>query len=395
MGYAMNDMSKQPKPRKIPTLETLAPSQIAAIRAIPPHDVSQIVTCGETRPATNFTTKEHFALEKAKVFQRFPLAVAPSAMLPEPNTVLAHNGYGVPLLLTRDKQGEVRAFLNVCRHKGSLLVESCETVKTGRVSCPYHAWTYELNGRLLGVPRQELFEGLDKSTHALVKLPCKEAGGIIWVKLDRNADDDFSHITEELVGDMTGLGLPTAFAYGRRTFPVAANWKLVLEPFLEGYHVQRLHAQSIGQLFADVPTVLSRLGMHMRQTSGKAAFTPDMLDLPGENIHKTVTHAYQLFPNTVVITSPYYISLMIIMPVSERESTVDYYMLTQDAPDNEKAEALYSKSYELVQKVFGTEDFRAAAISQIGLETGAVPELSYNGLEIAIPEYYRALEACL
>ncbi len=390
----MNEMS-QPRPRKIPTLQSLSASQQAAIRAIPAHDAAQKVTCGATRPTGDFTTPERFLAEKAKIFRHFPVAVAPSGQLPEPNSVLAHNGYGVPLLLTRDKGGVVRAFLNVCRHKGSLLVESCETTKMGRVSCPYHAWTFGLNGDLVGVPRQELFEGLDKSTHGLVRLPAREAGGIIWVKLDKTADDDFSHVTDELVSDLDALGFPSAYVYGKRTFPIQANWKLVLEPFLEGYHVQRLHAQSIGQLFADVPSVHSRLGLHMRQISGKAQFEPTMLDVPGENIHKTVTHAYLLFPNTVIVTSPYYISLMIVMPVSERESVVDYYMLTQSAPDNPKAEELYSKSYQIIQGVFGNEDFRAAAISQTGLESGAIDELTYCGLEIAIPEFYKSLESLL
>src|SRR5581483_3158663 len=157
----------------------------------------------------------------------------------------------------------------------------------------------------------------------------------------------------------------------------------------------RLHARSIGALFADVPNVTHMMGPHIRQISGKANFTPQMLDIPGENIHKTVTHAYLVFPNTVVVTSPFYISVMFIMPLAAGRTTVEYFMLTPGPPDNPKAEELYARSYELIQKVFGTEDFRAAEICHAGLASGALDEVVYSGLESAIVSYYEALEARL
>ena len=120
-----------------------------------------------------------------------------------------------------------------------------------------------------------------------------------------------------------------------------------------------------------------------------------MLDIEGENIHKTVTFAYQVFPNAVVITSPYYTSIMILMPVSERETVVDYYMLTLEPPQSQKAEDLYARSLALVLKVFGEEDFRAAEISQVGLESGALDQMTYGGMENTIPMYYEQLEARL
>jgi phenylpropionate dioxygenase-like ring-hydroxylating dioxygenase large terminal subunit len=378
---------------RLATLETLSESQIRAIRAIPHHDQAAPPAIEASRPATIFTDAARYALEQEKVFRRLPVPVTLSARLAEPGTVLAHDGYGVPLVLTRDKDGQVRAFLNACQHKGSKVVETCEPHKAGRLVCPYHAWTYKLDGQLMGVPRQETFAGLDKSTRPLAQLPCKESGGLIWVILDRHAPADFSSLSDQLAVDFTAMGIPDAHVYGHKRFDLNANWKLVLEPFLEGYHVQRLHAQSIGDMFADVPNVYDRFGRHTRQVSGKANFTPHLLDGPVKNIHELVTHAYLAFPNTVVVTSPYYISVMIIMPRAAGRSVVDYFMLTRQAPDNPKAESLYARSYELILKVFGTEDFRAAEISQEGLDSGALDTVVYGGLEHAIPDFYETLEA--
>lgn len=384
-----------PAARRVATLDTLSPSQIAAIRSIPPHEQAHAPAIDARRSVAMFVDPAHYDREQKSLFRRVPVPVTLSSMLPDPKMFLAVDGYGVPILLSRDAAGQVHAFLNACQHKGSKVVERCDPFKAGRVSCPYHAWTYAVDGALIGIPRHETFPTVSKEDHGLAKLPCLEAGGFIWVVLDRTAPPDFNGVTAELVEDFEALGLPTAHIFDRATHRLDANWKLVIEPFLEGYHVQRLHSASIGDLFADVPNTVDRLGPHMRQISGKANFEPEMLDLPGENIHKTVTHAYLVFPNTIIVTSPYYINVMIIMPNGVNRSTVEYFMLTPGPADNPKALDLYTKSFALMQKVFGTEDFRAACISQTGLESGALTEVVYGGLEAQIPIFYETVDQYL
>jgi phenylpropionate dioxygenase-like ring-hydroxylating dioxygenase large terminal subunit len=381
--------------KRIQTIHDLSPSQIAAIRKIPPHDKAAPRAIEQTRPVAIFLDQAHFDREQKNVFRRFGVPVTLSALLAKPGSVIAHDGYGVPLLITRDKDGKVRAFLNACMHKGSKLVEDCEPHKMNKMTCPYHAWTFALDGRLVGVPREETIQNFDKSRRGLAELACRESGGIIYVMLDRDATPDFSNLDEELAADMEAFDIPRMHVYGRKTFHLNANWKLVQEPFLEGYHVQRLHARTVGPLFADVPNVTDVLGLNIRQISGKVAFTPDCLDIEGENIHKSVTHAYLVFPNTVVVTSPYYISVMFIMPAAPDKTVVDYVMLTRGGTDNEKAAEVYKRSYDMILAVFGGEDFRAAEISQRGLSSGALTDVVYCGLEETIPLYYGILERYL
>lgn len=396
----MNDTAKDtaaqaaPKPR-IQVLDSLNASQVKAIRQIPPYGTQPPPVMTKHYPTANFTDPARFALEQERVFRRLAVPVMPAAMISEPGTVIAHHGYGLPLLLMRSKDGTARVFLNACKHKGAKLVETCEAHKAARVTCPYHSWTYGLDGSLLAIARSDAFEAVSKAEFALTELPSREFAGFIWASLDRHAEPDFSALVPELEADFESLELPRAHVYGRRTYTVQANWKLVLEPFMESYHVPRLHAGSIGALFGDVTRIVDVFGPHQRKTAGKVNYQPDMLEIEGENIHKTVTFAYQVFPNAVVITSPYYTSIMILMPVSERETVVDYYMLTLESPQSQKAEDLYSRSLELVLKVFSEEDFRAAEISQAGLESGALEQMTYGGMENTIPMYYEQLEARL
>ena len=377
----------------IQTLDSLSASLVEAIRRIPGHDQARSPTpLLARRPARIFTDPAHFELEQRSIFKRHPVPVGVSAQLPAPQMIQAVEAYGLPLLLTRNAQGEIRVFLNVCRHKGSLLVERQDAYKAGRISCPYHAWTYSVDGPLVGVPRQEVFAGLKKDELGLVRLAAEERGGLIWAVLDHDAPADFSRINAELVADWESLNLPRLHLYGHKSFELSANWKLVIEPFLEGYHVQRLHAATVGPLFADVPTVASTLGDHVRQVSGKADFTPEVLDGTRDNIHKTITITYLAFPNVSVITSPYYVSVMLIQPRAVNRTSVQYFMLTRDPADNDKARELFQRSYDMILNVFGNEDFRAACISQTGLESGAIHELLYGGLESQIPVFYDIVE---
>ncbi|MEY2926909.1 MAG: hypothetical protein RL367_1386 [Pseudomonadota bacterium] len=379
----------------IQTIDMLSAGQQAAMRRIARHDEAVTPQIEASRPASIFTGQQRYDLEQAQIFGKRAVPLTISALIAQPGTAMGHDSSGIPLIVSRDNQGKVHVFLNACQHKGAKLLEDCEPVKAGRITCPYHAWTYGVDGKLIGVARPETFLNLDKSNRNLAELPSQEQGGIIWVMRDRHAKPDFSSLVPELGEDLDALDIGGAHVYGRKTFDVQANWKLVLEPFLEGYHVQRLHASTVGPLYADVPNVIDRLGPTLRQISGKLNYTPELLAIAGENIHKTVTTVYNMFPNCVIITSPWYISVMILNPRAPDRTIVDYHMLTRVAPDNPKGAELYKTSYEMILDVFGNEDFRAATISHAGLSTGALETLVYSGLEQTVPMYYDILESYL
>ena len=384
-----------PTARKITRLSDLTASQQQAIRKIPAEKDAVNVPLAACRPNAMFTGRDRFEAEQAKIFRRYPVPVTVAALLPEPGSIVAVEAYGMPLLVSRTRDGEIKVFVNACQHKGSKLIEDCAVHKQGRMTCPYHAWTYGIDGKLIGVARADMFEGLDKSQRSLKQLPSRVFGGIVYVQLN-GSEPDYSQLSDQIAEDFTALGIGDAHVYGRQTFDLKANWKVVLEPFLEGYHVQRLHAASIGNLFVDAPNIVDLFGPNIRQVSGRIGYEPAMLDEDAQaNVHKLVTHAYTAFPNVVIVTSQYYTSVMILMPRDIDRTTVHYFMLTPGPATTPKAEEVFRRSYELIINVFGGEDFRAAEISQAGLSAGVPTETVYCGLEANIVHYYEALEKLL
>lgn len=198
-------------------------------------------------PFEAYRSPEIYALEMDRIFTRDWVAICPSAALPNPGDHFAHAIGGEPVVVVRGDDGALRALSNVCRHRGTLLQDDGYG-KMKKFVCPYHAWTYDLEGELKGVPMSGNVE-IDKSAHCLPQFQVAEWQGVVFVNLDPNADP----LSARLEGldrylepfDMAGFDTAT------NPMPLEewqANWKLIVENGIESYHLFKVHQKTLEPL---------------------------------------------------------------------------------------------------------------------------------------------------
>ncbi len=196
-----------------------------------------------TLPSRYYLDPAIHALEQARIFQRAWTYVGHASEVPAPGSYLTERVAGQPVLLLRDRDGVLRAFYNVCRHRAHLLLKGCGQLKAG-ITCPYHAWTYALDGRLKAARLTDAVAGFDKAEFPLRPLPLTNLSGLLFVSLDPQA----TPLAEEVPGFEATLlehlpGLADFTVAARQDFDIQANWKVCVDNFSEAYHIPVAHPE--------------------------------------------------------------------------------------------------------------------------------------------------------
>ena len=378
-----------------PVNDVLTLGQQALLKAMPALPDIRLPQVRDTIPAANYVDAARFAAELKAVFRKVPVLAGPSAMLSKPREYLSIDITGMPVLLTRTKEGSVHAFANVCRHRGMKLCLSHDPVGAPRIVCPYHAWTYDLDGRLVGLPRSEIFPGLSKQELGLVKLPCVEAGGLIWVGLDPEQSPDFLSVQGELAADFDAFNMKNLFLFDKVTFKVNANWKLIMDSMLDSYHVTRLHKDSLASFGVDSENMIDRIGPHIRNAAHRGNFDREKISDRHGEMRQMMVFSYIPFPNGIIVVSPHYISLGVVRPVAIDRTEVDYYQLYDRPPCDERIAGKMRQAFDLMEQVFAKEDYWAAEMCDQGLRSGAIDQIQLGGMEVQIRMFHDAVNDCL
>ncbi len=335
-----------------------------------------------------YRSAEYFVEEQAQLFARSWVPVAARSEVAMPGQTIVRTVAGRSIILTMNHDGEVRAYLNVCRHRGSRLVREDCTLKAGRFRCPYHAWAYDLDGNCIGTP---LFEGsdipedmraafdmsdvraFDRADYPLFPVLARAWGPLILVSLDPDVMS-----LEEWMGDLgdrlAGYSMEDWEIQARKDYDIAANWKLVAENFMEYYHLPWVHPAL---------AKVSRIKDHYRY-QGPGMYTgmtttpisgdgPAWMALaPHDGVRGANLNAGRFmlaFPNAAISVLPNHCFLMLMDPISHNRTYERCFILTHPSSmANDGAEVALESLLGFWDEV-NREDIEIVEDVQLGLST--------------------------
>jgi len=334
-------------------------------------------------PVENYRSPQRFEREIG-VLRRFPTPFCPSAALPELGSYLAREAAGTPIVAVRGQDGVVRAFRNICRHRGMRVANG--TGCANAFMCGYHGWTYGLDGALRHVPHERGFPGLDRERHGLVPVAAQERNGLVFLTQDADAGPQLEELPE-LIGQDQVL-------YASNETLVEANWKIFLEGFLEGYHIRATHPETFLPYGFDNLTLIELFGRNSRVTFPFQRIKK-LADIPAEQrrVGGLLTYVYHLFPNALVTTLSSHTNLVILEPVSVDKTKLFTYALTNGA--GEEALAAAKRDAAFVGNTGAAEDRAVACAIQRGVASGANEAFTFGHFENAIIHFHRTLDAAL
>ena len=280
-------------------------------------------------PVSRYTSAAFFQLEQQQLWGKAWLYAAHQHELAEPGSYKLWEDAGVPILILRDEQDQLRAFYNTCRHRGSPLVTASQGV-TKRLQCPFHGWTYNLQGQLIGVPELRDFTDFTMPDYPLNEIRCERFGPWIFINRDREAQA-LSEFLGPVAASMAELDLDNLHYFEKHSIAIDANWKVALDSFMEVYHLPHLHPATVSQLLDHKTTAISLFahGNSRMVSPNHAGYLPSPDAIPsiqtvGE-LGRSANISYSLSPNLVTPTDAGGFPFLLFWPLDIRRTRMDVF----------------------------------------------------------------------
>jgi len=353
-------------------------------------------------PPQCYTSRGFLETELARAFRSAWASLGRADRVPAPGDYAALDLAGVPLILLRDKAGELRAYANCCRHRGTKLLSGQGHCRT--VACPFHGWVYGLDGSLVHAPDMERAEGFAPSDYGLLALRLAERDGFVFVNPDGTAPP-----VDDWLGAFSRVHAPWRLgemaSARRREFEVVCNWKLFLEVFNEYYHLKAVHPRSIAGIYhaPDEPEdadgqFVTQFGSHDASSgllvADRAEAFPPVPGLDGRN--RSGTRYSWVFPNLTFAASAEAIWVYDVSPLAPDRTwvgmTCAFPPAAREIHDFAERAAAY---YERLDVAIA-EDVAVLELQQEGLASPLARSGRFSHLEPNVARFERWLaERCL
>jgi phenylpropionate dioxygenase-like ring-hydroxylating dioxygenase large terminal subunit len=346
-----------------------------------------------------YTDPAQFQREKTELLRNYPQFVGPSCVVPAAGDYFAFDDTGVPILIVRQTDGGLKAFVNICSHRGAPLNE-CDHGKAKKsrlFACPYHGWTYDLEGKLIGVPfGKDGFDSIDRDTLGLRALDVQEKHGMIFVM--PNPDNVFN--IDEVLGGiqerLSGFGFEDHYYLGAKRVFTDFSWKLNMDTFHEYYHFEFLHPNSIATMAYSNTAHYKQYGRNHSMGSPALAIN-ELKDIPEEQWEprKYSSYVNYIFPNTVIFVVADHFQTWRVYPIAPDRSVVYHSMFLPEEPATPELRQHYEDYFQMINDVAVGEDYSLVDKVNRGLKAGIARKVLVGRNEPGVQNMHRQLHEVL
>ncbi|GAB3077889.1 aromatic ring-hydroxylating oxygenase subunit alpha [Nocardioides zeae] len=352
--------------------------------------------------AVDYTDPDLARRERDLVFGRVPSIVLHGSEIPSTydfKTVeLPRNN----AIVVRQRDGGVKAFVNLCRHRGALLEEEA----SGRCrlfSCRYHRWSYDIDGSLRTITRDNTVGDVDRAQHGLVELPCEERHGFVWVVDNAEGEIDVkAWLGEEMDAILATYPIADLHCIRSEGFAEPVNWKIMQDAFLDGYHIQYAHPNTAAKHIHTNVLAFEDFGNHCRFVAPRKTIDRFLEEDPGDrSLVDFVTETHFLGPNTTLLKQPDHFQLLTFRPhpTSAEHCVMEMRLMVPSAEqmglDEERYERLWEKNWQILIAVLHEEDFPVLRASQRGMRSRNAGSMLLGRNEVANQVFQRMLRRLL
>jgi phenylpropionate dioxygenase-like ring-hydroxylating dioxygenase large terminal subunit len=346
-----------------------------------------------------YTNPSQFALEQSTLFRDYAQFVGPSCLIPNNGDYFAFDDTGIPILIVRGDDGKLKAFINICSHRGAPLNEACfGQAKKGRMfSCPYHGWSYNLDGELIGVPfGKQGFDTIDKATLGLKSLQVEEKYGMILVMPNPDKCFDIDEVLSGINERSKGFGFDNHYHLGQKQVFTDFSWKLNMDTFHEYYHFEFLHPESIATMAYSNIATYHQFGRN--HSMGSPSLQINALKDISEDQWEARKHSSfvnYIFPNTVIFIVEDHFQTWRVYPISPEKSVVYHNMYIPEEPKSEEEKTQFEEYFQMINDVAVSEDYALVDKVHKGLKAGIERKVIIGKNEPGVQNMHREIKRLL
>lgn len=317
--------------------------------------------------------------ERARIFERLPMMALHASQVAESNSFARVRLNRSDVVVTRLRDGSLRALVNACRHRGAHVVTE-DRGKRPAFTCPYHGWSYANDGTLKGIGFEETTGLKPCDARNLVSLPVEERHGFVWiVENPAGAIDVAAHLGAGMDAALADYGLAAWHVYRSETFLFPQNWKIMMDGLIDGYHVQFLHGKTISPYFFPNMLGIEAFGAHAYWGNPRRRIQEIMDRAPGEvSLERYVIFGNLISPNSAMVMHPHHIEFWTVYqdPKDVGKSYLQLRYLVPQAEQDERGHQILAKNWEIATAAIINEDV------PVGNSIQASAEMPHTGSAI-------------